>query len=356
MTPVKPLIVVVGGYLGAGKTTLLLRAAALLEKSGYRVALITNDQGSDLVDTRLAAAATPHNEEVTGGCLCCRFSDFIDAADRLRASEPHVILAEPVGSCIDIAATVLRPLAEYYRDRYRLAPFTVLVEPQRARELLAPDADPHQAYLFTNQLAEADIVCFSRADLSVDFPELPSGCAFRLSGITGEGVEEWLAQVLADGSLSGARPLQNVDYGRYATAEAALGWMNWHATLLLNRALGPAQVAGPFLDSLDDALSRKGIAIAHLKLFDQTPAGHIRASLCRNKEEPMVDGMLDASPAREHDLVLNLRACGSPEQLQAALQEATRQLPGAATVLHFESFRPAPPQPQHRVGGGSQNH
>ncbi|MGA2273472.1 MAG: GTP-binding protein [Bryobacteraceae bacterium] len=349
MTRAKPLIVVVGGFLGAGKTTLLLRAAALLEGSGYRAALITNDQGSALVDTRLAAAATPHTEEVAGGCFCCRFSDFLDAADRLRAYEPDVILAEPVGSCIDIVATVLQPLAEYYRDRYRLAPFTVLVEPQRARELLAPDADRQLAYLFTNQLAEADLVCFSRADVCADFPALPSGFAFRLSGTTGEGVAEWLADVLADDRLSGARPLQDVDYGRYAEAEAALGWMNWRATLLLDRALSPAQVVGPFLDCLDEALSREGVAIAHLKLFDQASTGHIRASLCRNQEEPMVDGMLDASPAREHDLVLNLRACGSPEQLQAALLEATHQLPGDATVLHFECFRPAPPQPQHRI-------
>jgi len=349
VTPAKPLIVVAGGFLGAGKTTLFLRAAAMLERSGYRVALITNDQGSELVDTRLAGTATPNTEEVAGGCFCCRFSDFLEAAGRLGEYEPDIILAEPVGSCIDIVATVLRPLAEYYRDRYRLAPFTVLVEPQRARELLAPDADPHLAYLFTNQLAEADLVCFTRADVCVEFPELPSGFAFRLSGTTGEGVAEWLAEVLDRGRLSGARPLLDVDYGRYAAAEAALGWMNWRATLVLDDALSPAQVAGPFLDRLDEALSREGIAIAHLKVFDQAATGHIRASLCRNKEEPMVDGMLDASPAREHDLVLNLRACGSPEQLQAALQEATRQLPGGATVLHFECFRPAPPRPQHRI-------
>ncbi len=350
MAPARPLIVVVGGFLGAGKTTLLLRAAALLEQAGYRVGLITNDQGSELVDTRLAATATPNTEEVAGGCFCCRFSDFLDAADRLRAYEPDVILAEPVGSCIDIVATVLRPLGEYYRDQYRLAPFTVLVEPQRARELLARDADPHLAYLFTNQLAEADLVCFSRADACVDFPALPAAYAFRLSGTTGEGVGEWLAEVLADGRLSGTRPLPDVDYGRYAAAEAALGWMNWHATLLLDRALSPAQVVGPFLDRLDEVLSGEGIAIAHLKIFDEAPTGHIRASLCRNNQEPLVDGMLDASPAREHDLVLNLRACGSPEQLEAALKDAARQLPGDAALLHFECFRPAPPQPQHRIG------
>ena len=75
-----------------------------------------------------------------GGCFCCRFSDLMDSAERLRAHEPDVILAEPVGSCIDISATVLQPIKRYYGDRYRLAPFTVLVDPQRAHELLAPAA------------------------------------------------------------------------------------------------------------------------------------------------------------------------------------------------------------------------
>jgi hypothetical protein len=96
------------------------------------------------------------------------------------------------------------------------------------------------AYLFTNQLAEAGLVCFSRADACVDFRALPSAHAFRLRGTTGEGVGEWLAKVLPDGRLSGARPLPDVDYGRYAAAEAAPGWMNWHATLLLDRAPSPA--------------------------------------------------------------------------------------------------------------------
>ncbi len=316
MTPERPLLVLVGGFLGAGKTTLLLHAAALLEKEGYRVALVTNDQGSALVDTRLAASATPNVEEVAGGCFCCRFSDFLDAADRCRAYQPHVILAEPVGSCIDLVATVLRPIRQYYSDRYSLAPLTVLVEPRRARELLAPNADPDLAYLFRNQLAEADLVRFSKADTCVDFPALPSGPALRLSAITSEGVAGWLAEILGDHRRSGNRPLKDVDYRRYAAAEAALGWMNWRATLLLDDPLSPPQVVGPFLERLDEVLSERGITIAHLKLLDEAPTGHIKASLCRNQEEPSVSGMLDASPAREHDLILNLRACGFPNQLE----------------------------------------
>src|SRR6266700_325943 len=183
-----PLLVLVGGLLGSGKTTLLLETARRLSNAGSRVALITNDQGGALVDTRFAVASGADTEEIVGGCFCCRFSDLMDSAERLRAHKPDVILAEPVGSCIDISATVLQPIRKFYRDRYRLAPFTVLVDPGRARELLAPDADPHLAYLFTNQLTEADLICFSKIDLYNVFPALPAGVAARLSPVTGEGV------------------------------------------------------------------------------------------------------------------------------------------------------------------------
>lgn len=339
-----PLIVLVGGFLGSGKTTLLIETAGRLSRAGSRVALITNDQGGALVDTQASKAAGVETEEITGGCFCCRFSDLMDTAERLRAHQPDVILAEPVGSCIDIAATVLEPIQRLYGDRYRLAPFTVLVDPQRARQLLAVDADPFLAYLFGNQLAEADVVCFSKADTRTDFPELPSGFASRISATTGEGVAEWMDDTLAGSGVAGGNPLRDVDYARYGEAEAALGWLNWHATLELTHPLSPPEVVGPLLECLDEALSRSEIGIAHLKVFDRASTGYIKASVCRNGEEPSVKGTLDASPAGRHDLLLNLRACGDPEVLRQLVTEAADRLPGRTDVIHFESFRPLPPR------------
>ena len=52
----RPLIVIVGGFLGSGKTSLILAAARLLEQRGLRCAVILNDQGNELVDTRHADA------------------------------------------------------------------------------------------------------------------------------------------------------------------------------------------------------------------------------------------------------------------------------------------------------------
>src|ERR1700759_3584515 len=99
--------IMVGGFLGAGKTTAMVRLAERLTAEGRRVGLITNDQSQGLVDTSIAAAKGFPVQEITGGCFCCRFNSLTDAAARLtRDVRPDVFLAEPVGSCTDLGATV----------------------------------------------------------------------------------------------------------------------------------------------------------------------------------------------------------------------------------------------------------
>jgi len=343
-----PVLVLVGGFLGAGKTTLLLEAAARLRAAGRRVAMITNDQGGELVDTRLAEAMGTDVQEIVGGCFCCRFSELVNAVEDLSAHDPEFILAEPVGSCIDISATVLQPLRRLYPDRIRLAPFTVLVDPERARQLMLPDADPNLAYLFWNQLAEADLVCISKADLYTELPDLPMVTTRRISSATGQGVPEWLGEVTNGAGVSGSHVLE-VDYRKYADAEASLGWLNWQADVILYTPTGPAQVIGAWLDDLDQRLSSARIGIVHLKAFDQAATGYIKASLCQNGTEPAVDGDLSASPAARHRILLNLRAVAAPEQLRSIVERAAENLPGSVTRLHLESFRPAPPKPQYRL-------
>ena len=87
-------LILVGGFLGAGKTTLLLQAAKRLAARGLRVGLVTNDQGSDLVDTSLAARQHIPVSEVAGGCFCCRFPDLMAGLERLHeVVQPDVVLA-----------------------------------------------------------------------------------------------------------------------------------------------------------------------------------------------------------------------------------------------------------------------
>ena len=180
MRDTRPVIVPLGGFLGAGKTTLILAASRILQSRGMRPAAILNDQGSELVDTHAVGAAAIAADQVTGGCFCCRFSDLIDAAHRLHAHAPDVIFAEAVGSCTDISATTLQPLKLYYGHEFRLAPYSVLVDPQRAREFTAADPAGDLPFLFRTQLDEADLICFTKSDLHHDVSG-PQRCADPIS-------------------------------------------------------------------------------------------------------------------------------------------------------------------------------
>ena len=343
----KPCIVVVGGFLGSGKTTLIMAAARLLERRGLRCAIVLNDQGVELVDTRHAGMQGMLAREVTGGCFCCRFSALITEIEALRSFSPDVIFTEPVGSCTDISATVLGPLREDF-DHYRVAPFTVLVNPARAAALLSEDADPDLGFLFKKQLQEADLVCISKSDLYLDAIEIPGVKTRRMSATTGKGVTEWLDEVLG-GTLEGGRTTLDIDYARYAEAEAALAWLNLSFDFEPVLPIAPAQAVGPFLDGLDQAFTAAAIQVVHLKIFCSSPAGWLKAAICANGEEPKVEGQLDASPASRHELLVNLRAKGGPAQVQKIVEGQLRQLPGKTLGLRLDCFSPAPPKPERRV-------
>src|SRR5437667_1917325 len=125
--------IMIGGFLGAGKTTSVARLAQHLTGQGLRVGLITNDQGSQLVDTAMLRSRGFATEEIAGGCFCCRFNSLVDAANKLTvATRPDVFIAEPVGSCTDLVATVTYPLRRIYGDNFFIAPLSVLVDPIRA--------------------------------------------------------------------------------------------------------------------------------------------------------------------------------------------------------------------------------
>ncbi len=98
-----------------GKTTLLAQAAGILVARGKRVGLITNDQAADLVDTAMLRGKGFDVSEVAGGCFCCRFNDLVTASDSLLSEQkPDVLIGEPVGSCTDLAATVVQPMNVFF--------------------------------------------------------------------------------------------------------------------------------------------------------------------------------------------------------------------------------------------------
>jgi hypothetical protein len=307
-----PTLAIIGGLLGAGKTTLILAAAAILKQRGLRAAAILNDQSEDLVDTHFTQASGVACDQVTGGCFCCRFPDLVSAAGRLAAFQPDVIFAEAVGSCTDIAATTLRPLIRDFGQQFRVAPLTVVVHPKQ------PFSDPHLDFLCRHQIDEADLL-FERSD----------------------DVSAWLDRLLSATAEAGAKRI-TVDYARYAEAEAALAWLNGRLMAHADPPISAPMLVGPLLDRLEQQ-----VRIVHLKLFAQSEAGYLKAALTSNTEDPQVEGALDASPAAQHEILINIRALNDPAILRDIIVREIDALPARIEWLRLECFRPSPPVPYH---------
>src|SRR5207247_8793598 len=100
--------------------------------------------------------------------FCCKFDDLLDKVDLLRQAErPDVVLAEPVGSCTDLVATVIQPLKDLYGARFSVAPYLVVFKPSHGLKILRDEAagfSPKAAYIFRKQTEEADGTLINRMD------------------------------------------------------------------------------------------------------------------------------------------------------------------------------------------------
>lgn len=359
----RPRLILIGGFLGAGKTTLMARAAARLVAKGLKVGLVTNDQAAGLVDTEIARRISSNVREVAGGCFCCKFGDLVAALKQIfREITPDVILAEPVGSCTDLSATVLQPFKDLYAEMLHVAPFSVLADPARLREALA--AGDHGLmpesvrYIFRKQLEEADLIVVNKLDLLApgepeEIEKLIGGCfpgsaVIFVSALEDRGVDAWLDRVLAD-DRAGSHVVA-VDYDLYARGEAELGWLN--ATVELRAAPGTdlAAYCRRLLASLRDDLRARSADIAHLKILVGDSGSTLTANVTGLRDEPRVLGALAAGTAPLRMLV-NARVHLPPEALRALVEQTLAGAGGAsvtARVLSIESFRPGRPQPTHR--------
>src|SRR5688572_15394028 len=294
--------IMIGGFLGAGKTTVVARLAQHLSAQGRRVGLITNDQGKGLVDTAMLSSRGFEVEEIAGGCFCCRFNSLLEAARRPSAStKPDVFIAEPVGSCTDLVATVTYPLRRIYGEEFTIAPLSVLVDAVRAMRVLGlthgPKFSEKVLYIYRKQLEEADIIVINKCDL-IKATELralqneirtqfPHAEQHVVSARKGDGLPAWFEQMAR--TEQQPRAVMGVDYQIYADGEALLGWLN--ATVQFKFAQ-PVDV-NALLQDLAEAVHRRleveAVEIAHFKMtFDAShPFGELAViNLVRNDYVP----------------------------------------------------------------------
>jgi G3E family GTPase len=357
----------VGGFLGAGKTTAILRMAEAFDRRGLRVGLITNDQSVGLVDTTMLAAHGFPVEEITGGCFCCRFNSLVDAAERLATgARPDVFIAEPVGSCTDLRASVSYPLHRMYGDAYTIAPLTVVLDPVRALRALGLEAGrsftAKVLYVYRKQLEEAGLILINKIDAiepariavlrEALVREFPTARIFEVSARTGQGMDAWLDVLVRDEAATDADLA--IDYATYGEGEALLGWVNTTVTLAGADFDGNAlsrEIAGGVQARLDSA----GIEIAHLKMTLSPSGGGSDLAVLnqvRNEHRAELSHTL-AEELSRGELIVNLRAEGDPAALAAAVDAAVLDAADARSLVvlpvHSEHFRPGQPNPTHRL-------
>ena len=361
--------IMIGGFLGAGKTTSVARLAQHLTAQGLKVGLITNDQGSELVDTAMLRSKGFATEEIPGGCFCCRFNSLVDAAHKLtKASRPDVFIAEPVGSCTDLVATVTYPLRRIYGQDFVVSPLSVLLDPVRALRLFGVEEggkfSDKVAYIYRKQIEEADLIVINKADqltpdreaalraaLAREFPGKP---ILAVSARTGQGIDEWFARIIRDEQPDGEA--MSVDYEVYADGEALLGWLNCTVQLAKADSFDGNALLRELATGIQSRLNAAAGEIAHLKMT-LSPDGGLGdiavVNLVRNDFVPELSIELP-DVVESGQLIVNVRAEASPETLHAAVVESVAALTAAhpgltARLEHEEHFRPGKPQPTHRL-------
>jgi len=358
----------IGGFLGAGKTTAVAHLASWLTAKGKRVGLITNDQGTGLVDTTFLRARGFLTEEIPGGCFCCRFNSLLDAARRLTASaRPEVFIAEPVGSCTDLVATVAYPLRRMYGGDYSVAPLSVLLDPIRAARILGLENggrfSEKVVYVYNKQLEEANLLVINKADLIDETrgqrlrdalaSRFPGKEILTISARTRSGLENWFAR-LTTGSQPGGASM-DVDYQTYGEGEALLGWLNATIRVSAREEVDPNQLLAELASLIQNRLNQQSCEVAHLKMTFNPDGGLGEIAVVNVVRNDLVPELSLTFPGavRSGQVIINLRAEAAPEQLKIMLVNGLVICSGlhpglSLDVEHLEYFRPGKPQPTHR--------
>lgn len=359
----------VGGFLGAGKTTLIGKLTQWLQMRGLQVALVTNDQGQGLLDTVSAQAHLERGSvaEVTGGCFCCHLDELVGAISKLEVeARPNIVVAEPVGSCTDLMATVIRPMEQIYESPLTISPLSVILDARRALASLGGrrnKRDFHRdvGYIYRKQIEEAEWLVVNKSDLLAEEDladllarinrEYSNKRIFVLSAKTGEGLEKWF-EALLQSETSGGQAME-VDYQRYAEGEALLGWVNSEAVCEACTELDWERWLSTLGRRVGDLLAEGGHEVGHLKMSVTAEGRRYRVHQVMGGEE--IESLNTLSAASKGDggapqLLINLRAEGEAKALEALITSAIQEQKNVkVTFVHQAAFQPGAPVPIHRI-------
>ena len=354
----------VGGFLGSGKTTAIHQAVNYLNLLGKKAAVITNDQGTQLVDTQYTRFHNIPVEEVSGGCFCCNLSDLDNNIHSLlQRQQPHAIFAESVGSCTDLIATVANPLIKAYGSNLDIT-LSVFADIQVLLQRLQGNKNFFQGnvnYIYEKQLEEAEILVINKIDL---LNKEQAGGARKLiehkygqkkilyqNSLELESISNWVAAVFERNQNPGLRPSIQLDYDKYAAGEAEMAWFDEEIGILTNdkNAIGTGIL---FINSIYAKIRELGYPIGHLKFLLNDGKTQQKISYTSDMQ-PLIRQKNKGLKTDRVVILINARVQTGPAILSKIISNAIDELESATGCKliggKLSSFKPGYPKPSQRI-------
>lgn len=361
----KTKVAVIGGFLGSGKTTLILNLAKSLINDGLIVGIVTNDQGSDLIDAKFLAANGLDVLSVKGKCFCCFFDELASKLIEFKEEKfVDVLLLEPVGSAINLVSTIFKPfinnrsvMLQSFNEGYVLSPLVVLADPKRVRQLMKSDATPEYTtqvtYLFSKQLEEADLILINKQDTiskeeQAELIEFLSGkyknTEIRCVSAKDEENVDYVKHFLLTGTFLAKKSI-DVDYSKYMAIEGSLSWLNSNAFVQLDTRKNINSLMDEYMISVKEELIQAGCSIAHMKCYAVADEDFYKASITSDTDDISKNNEM----ASEHDtfnIIINARIISSPVVLKKIFESNLTRIFNPKSI-NTECFSPKYPKPNH---------
>jgi Ni2+-binding GTPase involved in maturation of urease and hydrogenase len=332
----------------------------LLMSVNKKVAVITNDQGDQQVDTAFVKSCGITSLEVAKGCFCCNYQELDRHLQTLEETQrSDIIFAESVGSCTDLIATVVNPLNRF-KPGLEIV-ISIFADAELLNAIIEGKStfqEESVRYIYKKQLEEADILILNKADLlsgeqiknlsQIITLEYPGKTILHQNSLNESDILTWLS-CIESFTPNGRSPLA-IDYDVYGKGESKLAWLDKyveiHATH--NNAIF---ISRWLIRSIVDPIQSMHINIGHLKFFLETSSHKQKISITTTSTS--ADVQITIPEATNVAVLINARVETDPELLRQlvnnVLANMEQRFDCQVRVGRWSAFKPGVPRPLYRM-------
>jgi G3E family GTPase len=351
-------LILTGGFLGSGKTTAIQKACSLLLKENKKVAVVTNDQGEELVDSKFLRGFSIPVKEVTKGCFCCNYNSLVENIYYFSEQiNPEIIFAESVGSCTDLVATIAKPLSEMNPELS--VTISVFVDAYLLYSIVSEKSsfiDDAVRYIFKKQMEEADILILNKIDLlnkeqledvqKIIQQDYAGKKILLQNSLNNKDIQQWINSF--NEFQSSKRTSLNLDYEIYGAGEARLAWLDASVQIKSNKSAA-SNVALLLAEIIYQKIKDQRYTIGHLKYLINDSMEQFKMSYTATSNEKNLSA---DSISNKASVLINARVQTSPEALEKiiheAINEAALKTNSRLRMQSLSAFKPGFPKPTHR--------